>query len=130
MADYRDDVSRYRTLVSGTHDNYSGTHNVNDVIGRQTGVDKVRTTSVTATSGVALLPASPLPRRNYIKVKTVGTTTVEILYSTASGVVGYPLPQNAEWEENTDAVLYIKSTGADSEVRVYERAEGYNLDKS
>ena len=123
MSSYTDDKSKYRTIVSGT------LYAVEDKIGRQTGVDKVQTSAVTATSGIALLPASPLPRRNYIKVKNVGATTVEVMYSNASGTVGYPLVQNAEWEENTDAVLYIKSTGADSEVRVYERAEGFNLDK-
>ena len=119
---YTDDKSKYRTL--GTP------YNIDSLSGRQTGVDKVQTSVVTASGTASLLPASPLARRNYIKVKNVGSTTVEILHSTASGVTGYPLVQNAEWEENTDAVLYIKSTGSDSEVRVYERAEGYNLDKS
>ena len=119
---YTDDKAKYRSGVV--------TYTVEDRIGRGTGTDKSATSIVTASGIAALLPNTPLPRRNYIKVKNIGTTTVEILSSTVSGVVGYPLVQNAEFEENTDAILYIKSTGSDSEVRVFERAEGYNLDKS
>ena len=120
---YTDDKAKYRTVGEIPYA-------IDDKIGRQTGVDKTATSSVVASGTAGLLPSSPLARRNYIKIKNLGSTTVEVLYSTTSGVTGYPLVQNAEWEENTDAILYIKSTGANSEVRVYERAEGYNLDKS
>ena len=120
---YTDDKSKYREIGVIPYE-------IDDIIGRQSGTDKVATTMITASGSIDLLPSSPLPRRNYIKIKNIGSTTVEILHSNVSGTVGYPVVQNAEFEENTDAVLYIKSTGSDSEVRVYERAEGYNLDKS
>jgi hypothetical protein len=125
MADsYREDKSKYRALVSGTHDNYTGTYNVDDKIGRNDWQDRAVVTTVSATSSVALLPATPLGRRTYIKVKNEGGVDVEILTAAdQSSGDGYIVDANGgEWEETTDATLYIVSTGADSNVRVYERA--------
>lgn len=98
---------------------------VEDLIGRGEGVDVTQTTVMTVSGSVSSLPPTPLGRRNYIQVKNIGTTDVAIVTSTGtahtSGMI--VTASGGTWEENTDSPLYIVSTGADSEVRVYERSE-------
>lgn len=103
-------------------------------IGRRDSVDKVKTTSMNATGVVQLLPTDPLGRRNFIRVKNVGATTVAVVTSsTMPAASGYTIPANGgEWEDTTNAPLYVVSTGANSAILVYERAamrvkdQGYN----
>lgn len=120
MPDYRDDVSKYRTLVSGTHDNYTGTHNVDEKIGRKDSRDIVVTSDITASGIAQLLPLSPLGRRNYIRIQNLGAVTVEVKSSTT--VSGVQVASGEAWEENTDATFYIQTAGSESLVRVYERS--------
>lgn len=99
-------------------------YEINDIIGRRDQMDTAQTSVMIVSSTASLLPESPLGRRDYIKVKNIGATDVSIV--TASGMTASSGiivdATGGEWEDNTDAVLYIISTGADSEVRVYERA--------
>ena len=97
---------------------------VEDLIGRNDSNDKAQTTGMTVSGTADLLPPNPLGRRNYIKVKNEGA--VDVAITTATGVAhadGIIVDANGgEWEDSTDAILYIVSTGADSNVRVYERS--------
>ena len=117
MPAWTDDYTRSRTV--GVAPPYA----VDDKIGRQDSVDRVATTSMTATATQQLLPATPLGRRNHIIVQNIGATTVAIVdSSTTAAADGIQIAAGAEWSETTDAVLYVISTGADSAIRVYERA--------
>ena len=93
-------------------------------IGRDDGGDKVKTSSVTASGTAAMVPV--MGRRSYIKIANVGSVVIEVggeeLF-TVSGTVGFLVAATTgTWEDNTDAPIYVKSTGADSELRIYERA--------
>lgn len=107
-------------------------NSMDDKIGRSDSRDRVQTTSMTVTSGVhQLVPPTPLGRRNHIKIKNEGAVDVAIV--TASGVAhasGYIVDASGgTFEDYTDAPLYIVSTGASSNVRVYERSERFNYKK-
>ena len=122
---YTEDKSKYRTPVSGTMGSYTNTYEVDDKIGRADGgIDKTAITDIIASSGVAtLLPASPLGRRDYIKITNTGGVDVEVSNTTATGVAGVTVSASGgTWEENASGPFYIKSTGADSAVTVYERS--------
>jgi len=121
MVDYwTDDYTRSRAVGTVPY-------SIEDKIGRQDWVDKIAVSSVTASGVIELLPASPLGRRNYIKILNNGPNTVEIHSSTASGSVGYPVASGVEWEEYSDAVFYMKSAGT-SVLTVYERSSKGNFD--
>jgi hypothetical protein len=117
MSSWTDDYTRSRTIGSIPY-------TINDIMGRKEKIDSVRTSSVTASGSVTLLPEVPLARRDYIKVTNEGAVDVAIL-STISGTAsdGILIAANGgSWDDSTNAPLYIVSTGANSEVRVYERA--------
>ena len=107
------------------------TYEIDDKIGRSNSTDKIQTTAMTVTSGHQLVPPSPLGRRSYIKIKNEGSVDVAVV--AASGVahaLGYIVDADGgEFEDNTDAQMYIVSTGAGSDVRVYEKAERFNYKK-
>lgn len=92
-------------------------------IGRTDSTDKVKTSVLTASGTATMVPT--MGRRSYIKITNVGGVPVAIGSDvlTTSGTNGFLLPATTgTWEDWTDAPIYIASTGADSEVRVYERA--------
>lgn len=104
------------------------TYEIDDKIGRSDSRDKIQITPMTVTSVHQLVPPLPLGRRNYIKIKNEGAVDVAVVL--ASGITsasGYIIKASGgEFEDNTDAVMYIVSTGAGSNVRVYERSERFN----
>lgn len=112
---YTDDKAKYRTVGVVPYD-------IDDRIGRDDGgIDKTAITNITASGVITLLPASPLGRRNYISVKNTGSVDVEIFNSTTSSGITVAA-SGGTWEENASGSFYIKSTGADSAVTVYERS--------
>lgn len=122
MADWRDnDYTKNRKTGVIPYD-------VDDKIGRIDGRDKTQTTVITVSGIASLLPALPLGRRNYIKIKNLdGSTSVSVLPSadtTYSG--GYIVVAGGEWEDNTDAVLYITTLAGSVNVQVYERSSRFN----
>lgn len=98
---------------------------IEDLIGRGEGVDKTQTTLMVVSGTLSLLPASPLGRRDYIHVRNEGSVDVSITTATGTTHSGGMIvsANGGEWSDNTDSLLYIVSTGAASEVRVYERSE-------
>ena len=107
------------------------TYEINDKIGRSDSRDRVQTSVMTVTSGHQLVPPSPLGRRSYIKIQNEGLVDVAVV--AASGIAhasGYIIKATTgEFEDNTDAPLYIVSTAGASNVRVYEKAERFNYKK-
>jgi hypothetical protein len=106
-------------------------YTIDDKIGRRDSRDIVKISTMTVVSGTAsLLPASPLGRRNFIRIKNLdGTNSIYLLVNENDSYVtkGYEVLKGEEWEENTDAPLYIISSTAGSiSVGVYERAERFN----
>ena len=99
-------------------------YEIDDVIGRKGWIDTAQTTLMVVSGTADRLPPSPLGRRNYIYVKNEGS--VDVAITTATGTThsgGMIVSANGgEWSDSTDSPLYIVSTGANSEVRVYERA--------
>ena len=92
-------------------------------IGRTDSIDRIKVSRLTASGTPTMIPV--MGRRNYIKVFNKGGVIIEIGDSTltTSGGNGLPLAATSgTWEDNTDAPIYIVSTGADSSVIVYERA--------
>lgn len=94
-------------------------------VGKRAAIDKIYTSSVTASGIVTLLPESPLGRRTYIKVKNIGSVDVAILsHQNMSSSDGYIVDANGgEYNITTNADLYVISTGADSEIRIHELAK-------
>ena len=101
---------------------------VDDKIGRSDSVDKIVTTLMTVSGTASLLPSSPLGRRNHIKIKNLdGSASVSILASgTATYSGGYIVVAGGEWEDNTDAVLYVTTLAGSVNVQVYERSSRFN----
>ena len=114
---YNDDQAKYRATGVIPYD-------LDDIIGRQKRIDKVATTSMTVSGTPALLPENPLPRRDYISVVNTGGTDVAIVTTSGgSASEGYIISASGgTWYDETNAKFYIVSTGANSTVRVYERA--------
>ena len=104
-------------------------YTIDDKIGRSDSRDIVQFSVITIVSGTAsLLPPSPLGRRNFIRIKNLdGSNSVYLLADSddAYATDGYEIVHGTEWEENTDAPLYITST-ASVNVQVYERAARFN----
>lgn len=92
-------------------------------VGKKQPVDSVLTSSVTASGTATLIPT--LGRRSHIKIKNVGTVEISVTTSLDDlASVGYPVAASGgEFTDNTNAQLYVISTGANSEVRIYERAD-------
>ena len=83
--------------------------------------DKVKTSLITASGTITMIPT--MGRRDYIKINNVGGATVEVGGSTLVSGTGFLLAATTgTWEDTTDAPIYVIATGADSELRVYERA--------
>jgi len=118
MADYTDDKAKYRDL--GTP------YTIDSKIGRQVPVDKAQTSTITVSGSVVMLPETPLPRRDYIKITNNGPYTVELYTTSVSGANGISVPINGTWEETTTADIYIVSTGPATAISVYERATRIN----
>lgn len=94
-----------------------------DKVSHMNSMDKIKTSTVTASGTVTMVPA--MGRRNYIKLRNIGSVDITLGNSdlAASGTNGFIVAASGgEWEDTTDAPVYIVSTGADSEVRIYERA--------
>jgi len=124
----RNDYTKYRANQWAT--TWSGSvPAVEDKIGRSDSVDTIVTTTMITVSGVAsLLPPSPLGRRSFIRIKNLdGSNSVSVLSSEATTFSGgYIVPAGGEWEENTDAVLYITTLAGSIDVQVYERSSRFN----
>lgn len=118
MASWTDDYTRSRAV--GVPPPYE----IDDMIGRRDNYDKIVTSSMVVSGTASLLPSSPLLNRTYIKVINTGSVAVAILPVSGTLAADGMLvaASGGEWEDNTNAVLHIVSTGADSEVRVYERS--------
>jgi hypothetical protein len=118
MATWTDDYTRSRQIGSVPF-------TLDSTIGRKDGSDRVKTTSMTVSGTPSLLPSEPLGRRSYIEVTNIGAVDVAIV-TTSTGVASDGILVSASggvWSDSVSASLYIVSTGADSEVRVYERAK-------
>lgn len=103
-------------------------YDINDKIGRKDSKDIIRTSVVTAGSTPSLLAGAIFGRRSNIKVINMGAVDVSLVTTSGSSAAdGYIIKASGGvFEDNTDGVLYIVSTGADSEVRVYERSSRFN----
>lgn len=107
------------------------TYTIDDKIGRRDSRDVIQFSVITVSSGSAsLLPTSPLGRRNFIRIENLdGSDSVYLLAKAddAYATDGYEVAHGQEWEENTDAPLYIISTVSGTvSVQVYERASRFN----
>lgn len=94
-----------------------------DKVSHMNSTDKIKTSVVTVSGTPTMIPA--MGRRNYIKVRNEGGTDIALgnLDLAVSGTNGFIVAASGgEWEDTTDAPVYIVSTGADAEVRIYERA--------
>lgn len=106
-------------------------YTIDDKIGRSDSRDIIQLSVIAVVSGTAsLLPPSPLGRRNFIRIKNLDNTNSVYLLANADDAYvteGYEIPHGGEWEENTDAPLYIISTvSGTTSVQVYERAARFN----
>ena len=99
-------------------------YDLDNKIGRKFKIDTAKTSTITVSGVVTALPEVTLGRRDYIKVINVGGVGVEILSSASQSVgEGYPVASSGgEFIVETNAPLYVVSTGAASELRIYERA--------
>lgn len=103
-------------------------YEIDDKIGRSDSRDKAVITAMSVSTTAARLPASPLGRRNFIRVKNMDAAK-EIAILTISGTTvsgGYSVAAGGEWEENTDAEFWAITTAGTVDVRIYERAERFN----
>ena len=97
------------------------TYTIDGKQGRSVGVDAVATFSVTVSGVITPIPTS-LGRRDYIKIANNGGTDIK-LYSSMSVADADALliANGSTFEDNTNAPLYIKSTGGANVVSIYER---------
>lgn len=106
-------------------------YTIDSKIGRSDSRDIVQVSLITVSSGTAsLLPPNPLGRRNFIRIKNLDDTNSVYLLANEDdsyAINGHEVPKGEEWEENTDAPLYIISTVSGTvSVQVYERASRFN----
>jgi len=103
---------------------------MDDKYGRQDSRDKINISRVTVSGTSPIpVPSASLGRRNYIKIKNVGSVDVSLVTASGSEASdGYIITGNGgEWEDTTDASFYIVSTtGASSDISVYERSSRFN----
>lgn len=108
-------------------------YTIDDKIGRKDSRDIAQFSMLAVSSGTASpLPSSPLGRRNFIRIKNLDATNSVYLLTDEndSYTDGYEVLKGEEWEENTDAPLYIISTVSGTvSVQVYERAARFNYKK-
>jgi hypothetical protein len=93
-----------------------------DKVGSKQPVDSISTSSVTVSGVAVLIPTSA--RRSHIKIKNVGGIEISIITSLDDlATDGYPVAASGgEFVDDTNAPLYAISTGAASELRIYERS--------
>jgi hypothetical protein len=104
-------------------------YEIDQKVGRKDSRDIVKSTAMNVTTTPSLLPATPLGRRNYIKVKnTDGVNDVAITTSSGDNyAAGYPVGLNgSEWEAYTDGVLYVVSSAGTVAIKVFERSQRFN----
>jgi len=102
-------------------------YDIDDKIGRKDSRDIVRFSIMTVSGTVSLLPSNPLGRRNFIRIKNIGNASVYVMSDTTAS--GYEVPSSEEWEENTDAILYVVTAAGTVDIRVYERSSRFNYKK-
>jgi hypothetical protein len=109
-------------------------YTIDKKIGRRDSRDIIKINVVSVVSGTAsLLPAYPLGRRNFIRIKNLdGANSVYLLANADDSYAteGYEVPHGEEWEENTDAPLYAISTVSGTvSIQTYERSGRFNYKK-
>lgn len=97
-------------------------YTIDDIIGRHDSVDTISTTSITVSGTPTIIPT--LGRRNYIKIQNIGAVDVSIVSTSGSlPTDGFIVDASGGvFEDTTGATIYVVSTGADSEVRIYQRS--------
>lgn len=100
-------------------------YTIDSKMGRSDSRDIAQFSTMAVSSTASLLPDNPLGRRNFIRVKNDGGASV---YITTSGTTssGHEVPTGEEWEENTDAILYVATAAGTVNIQVYERAARFN----
>lgn len=104
-------------------------YTIDDKIGRHDSRDMVYISLATISGVVSILPSPPLGRRNFIRIKNLdGAASVYLLANESDDYTtnGYEIIHGGEWEENTDAPLYITTASGLANVQVYERASRFN----
>ena len=122
--DYRDnDYTKHRSSTAAP-----ATNDTTLKIGREDSIDKVNVTTMTVSGTASLIPASPLGRRNYIKIENLDVAlSVYILPSaTATCSGGYLIAAGDEWEDDTDAIFYMATLSGSADVQIYERSSRFN----
>jgi hypothetical protein len=113
---YRDDLSKYRTP--------GGEYNIESIQGRRTdGVDLVLTSVMSV--GTTAAGIDSVGRRTFIKIKNLDSSN-NIAVLTSSGTTysgGYPVAAGAEWEDETDASLWLAAEAGTVDVAVYQRSK-------
>ena len=101
-------------------------YTIDDKIGRKDSRDIVQSGVMTVSGTPSLLPPNPLGRRNFIRIRNIGGASVYIMSDSDITTSGCEVPTGEEWEENTDAALYISTAAGTVNVQVYERAARFN----
>lgn len=103
-------------------------YTIDSKIGRSDSRDIAQFSTMIVSDTASLLPPNPLGRRNFIRIRNISGISV---YITTSGTTssGQEVPTGQEWEENTDAVLYIATAAGTVGIQVYERAARFNYKK-
>lgn len=97
------------------------TYDIDDKYGRNVGVDAVSTFSITVSGVVTKIPTQ-IGRRDVIKIVNNGGTDIKLYSSTAvPDADALLIADGSTFEDNTNAPLYIKSTGGANVVSIYER---------
>jgi len=99
-------------------------YTIDDKIGRSDSRDIVQSSVMTVSGTASLLPPNPLGRRNFIRIKNISGVSVYVMSDVVGS--GYEVPTGQEWEESTDAVLYIATAAGTVDILVYERAARFN----
>ena len=87
---------------------------------RQEKIDGIGVSVVTATSTITEIPTT-IGRRDYIKILNNSSVIVKI-FPSAIATDGFTIAATGGvFEENTNAPIFIQSTGVDTPVDVYER---------
>jgi len=105
------------------------TYTIDDKIGRHDSRDTVYISLATISGVASILPSPSLGRRNFIRVKNLDDTASVYLLANESdeyAANGYEIAHGDEWEENTDAPLYITTASGLVNVQVYERSTRFN----
>jgi hypothetical protein len=111
-------MTQFATWPNGTS---SGTYTPS---GLHTGL---RTTAITVTDSPQKIPATPLPNRNSISIRVIGSNTVYFGDSSVTTSNGYPKFINEELsmdvtDSNAVAIWAVCSTGQTCQIRIIEIA--------